>query len=128
VNRLGHLPTSDHNAFNATPLAVVNVSRECTARYGYSPASRVFDAAGAGACIITDRCEGVDRFLRPGREVLIAADGDEVAEHVRMLDTERAAEIGRAARRRVLANHTFAQRAAEFEAQLYACSVALEVT
>ena len=128
VRSLGHVPTSDHNAFNATPLAVVNVSREHAGRHGHAPASRVFEAAGAGACIVTDRREGVDRFLRPGREVLVAANGREVVEHVLRLDTERAAEIGRAARRRVLADHTYARRAAEFEAQLHACCGALEVT
>ncbi|MDB5592762.1 hypothetical protein, partial [Enterovirga sp.] len=50
VRHLGHVGTADHNAFNATPLAVLNVARDSMASVGYSPATRVFEAAGAGAC------------------------------------------------------------------------------
>jgi len=115
VEYLGHVYTRDHNALNRTPRAVLNVSRESMARYGFSPATRVFEAAGAEACLITDAWEGVEQFLEPGREVLVARDGAEVAEHVRALTPERARAIGRAARRRVLAEHTYAQRANQVE-------------
>jgi spore maturation protein CgeB len=118
VTWIGHVPTADHNALNATPLSVLNVSRESMARFGFSPATRVFEAAGAGACLITDAWEGIEFFLTPGREVLVASSGEEVADHVRALTPERAREIGHAARRRVLAEHTYARRAAEVEAVL----------
>jgi spore maturation protein CgeB len=108
-----HVYTADHNAFNCTPLAVLNISRESMARYGFSPATRVFEAAGAGACLISDAWEGLDQFLQPGREVLVAADGDQVAAHLRRLDAARARALGDAARRRVLAEHTYAHRAAQ---------------
>ena len=74
------------------------------ARCGFSPATRVFEAAGAGACLISDAWPGLDQFLEPGVEVLVAEDGDQVAEHVRTLDSNRARRIGEAARRRVLAD------------------------
>jgi spore maturation protein CgeB len=90
VRCLGHVYTSDHNAFNCTPRAVLNISRESMARYGFSPATRVFEAAGAGACLITDAWEGIELFLTPGEEVLVARDGAEVAEHVQHLKPERA--------------------------------------
>jgi spore maturation protein CgeB len=115
VKYLGHLYTRDHNAFNVTPRAVLNVSRESMARYGFSPATRVFEAAGAGACLITDAWEGIELFLEPEREVLVAADGHGVAEHVRRLTPERAREVGQAARRRILAAHTYDHRAAQVE-------------
>jgi spore maturation protein CgeB len=115
VRYLGHLYTRDHNAFNATPRAVLNVSRESMARYGYSPATRVFEAAGAGACLITDAWEGIELFLEPEREVLVASDGHGVAEHLRGLSAERARAVGGAARRRVLAAHTYDHRAAQVE-------------
>jgi spore maturation protein CgeB len=118
VRYLGHVYTRDHNAFNSTPLAVLNVSRESMARYGFSPATRVFEAAGAGACLITDYWEGIEMFLEPGREVLVARDGQQVAAHLRSLTTERAREIGEAAYRRVIAEHTYAHRAAQLEALL----------
>ena len=62
--------------------AALNICRESMARYGFCPATRVFEAAGAGACLITDDWEGIELFLEPGREVLVARDGEEVAAHV----------------------------------------------
>jgi spore maturation protein CgeB len=118
VNYLGHVYTPDHNAFNCTPRAVLNVSRESMARYGFSPATRVFEAAGAAACLITDAWEGLELFFEPGNEMLVARNGQEVAGHVRTLDTERARRIGRAAYARVLAQHTYAHRAAQLDALL----------
>lgn len=110
VRLLGHVGTRDHNAFNCTPLAVLNVARDSMANVGFSPATRVFEAAGAAACLITDAWEGVELFLKPDEEVLVARDGQDVAEHVRALTPERARAIGKAALRRVLGEHTYAHR------------------
>jgi spore maturation protein CgeB len=118
VRYVGHVYTADHNAFNCTPLAVLNISRDSMARYGFSPATRVFEAAGAAACLITDAWEGLDHFLDEGREVLVARSGDDVARHVRDLTPALARAIGEAARRRVLASHTYAHRAAQVAALL----------
>jgi spore maturation protein CgeB len=115
VRYAGHVYTADHNAFNCTPRAVLNISRESMARYGYSPATRVFEAAGAGACLITDAWVGIEEFFEPGAELLVAETGAEVAEHVRSLTPERAQSIGRAAYARAMAEHTYAQRAVELE-------------
>ena len=43
--------------------------------------------------------------------MLVARDGRDVAEHIRALTPDRARRIGAAGRRRVLADHTYAQRA-----------------
>lgn len=115
VRHVGHVYTRDHNAFNSTPRAVLNVSRDSMARFGYSPATRVFEAAGAGACLITDAWEGIGLFLEPEREVLVAESGDDVREHLGRLAPERTRAIGRAARRRVLAHHTYPHRAERVE-------------
>jgi spore maturation protein CgeB len=45
----------------------------------------------------------------------VAESGDAVAEHVRALTPARSHTIGEAALRRVLAEHTYAHRAAEVE-------------
>jgi len=50
--------------------------------------------------------------------VLVARDGAEVADQLDPLTLGRAIEIGRAARRRVLSAHTYAQRAAQVDALL----------
>jgi spore maturation protein CgeB len=111
VRYAGHVYTNEHNAFNSTPKAVLNISRESMARYGFSPATRVFEAAGAGACIITDFWEGIELFLEPNLEVIVAKDGAEVAQHLGKLTLSRARGIGEAAKRRVLSEHTYAHRA-----------------
>jgi spore maturation protein CgeB len=113
VRRAGHIYTRDHNAFNSTPLAVLNISRQSMADYGYSPATRIFEAAGAAACIITDHWQGLDEFLAPGQEALAARDGHEVLEHLRSLTPARARAIGESARRRVLREHTYSRRSAQ---------------
>jgi len=118
VRHLGHVFTHEHNAFNCTPLAVLNVARDSMADIGFSPATRVFEAAGAAACLITDAWDGIEFFLQPDEEVLVARDGQDVAEHVRSLTSERARQIGDAALRRVLAEHTYAHRGAEVDALL----------
>ena len=96
----------------------MNVSRDSMARYGFSPATRVFEAAGAGACLITDAWEGLDLFLEPEREVLAARSGRDVADLLETLEPDRAKRIGQAARRRVLEEHTYAKRAEQVEAVL----------
>ena len=111
VKCIGHVGTNAHNAFFCSGLATLNVNRESMARYGFSPPTRVFEAAGAGACLLTDRWKGIDLFLEPNREVLVAEDGEEVALHLDGLTPGRAREIANRARRRVLAHHTYAQRA-----------------
>ncbi|MBD8066118.1 glycosyltransferase [Devosia sp. PTR5] len=111
VDYVGHVRTADHNAFNTSPLAVLNISRDSMASIGFSPATRVFEAAGAGACLITDAWQGLELFLEPDREVLVVRDRKDVAEVLKSLTPERAAEIGKAALARVLRDHTYTDRA-----------------
>ncbi len=111
VRYLGHVYTADHNAFNCTPKAVLNINRASMARYGFSPPTRVFEAAGAAACLLTDEWVGIEEFLEPGKEVLVARDGVAVAAYVAELDPATARAIGQAAQRRVLAAHTYTHRA-----------------
>jgi spore maturation protein CgeB len=115
VRYVGHVYTRDHNAFNCTPTAVLNVNRESMARYGFSPPTRVFEAAGAGACLLTDHWEGIELFLEPGREVIVARSGAEVAERLSALSPAAARQMGMAAQRRIQAEHTYDHRAAQVE-------------
>jgi spore maturation protein CgeB len=118
VRLLGHVGTADHNAFNSTPLAVSNVTRDSMVANGWSPATRVFEVAGAAACQITDGWEGIEDFLVPDREVLVAYDGQQVADHLRELDRSRATLLGKAALERVLSEHTYGHRAVQVDAIL----------
>ena len=115
VRHIGHVYTRDHNAFNTSSMAVLNIARDSMASVGFSPATRVFEACGAGACLITDAWVGLEMFLKEGEEVLVARDGAEVAEHVRSLTPDRAREIGEAGRSRILKEHTYERRGAELD-------------
>jgi spore maturation protein CgeB len=128
VTAIGHVYTADHNALNSSALAVLNINRESMAEFGFSPPTRVFEAAGAGACLITDAWAGIEMFLEPEEEVLLAADGAEVAALLEALNPERARRIGEAARRRILAKHTYAERARIVEETLTgACTQAADM-
>lgn len=118
IGYLGHLYTCDHNAFNTSARAVLNVSRDSMAAYGYSPATRIFEAAGAGACVITDAWKGIAEFFDPGREILVAESGVVIGEHLSRLTAEAARRIGEAARRRALAEHSYERRVDCLEAVL----------
>jgi spore maturation protein CgeB len=114
---LGHVGTAQHNAFNCTPRMVLNVARDSMASNGFSPATRVFEAAGAAACIITDDWAGIEMFLQPGQEILVARDGRDVEDFLRT-QALNPRLIGAAAQRRVLAEHTYVHRARQVDAIL----------
>jgi spore maturation protein CgeB len=97
---------------------VLNIARDSMAATGFSPATRVFEAAGAGACLITDAWVGLELFLDEDTEVLVARDGAEVAAQLAALTPERARRIGEAARARILAEHTYARRGVQVDALL----------
>jgi spore maturation protein CgeB len=118
VSYVGHVYTRDHNSFNRSSLAVLNVNRDSMARFGFSPATRVFEAAGAAACIITDDFEGVGDFFVPDREILVARNAAEVATALASLTPERARAIGQAAFKRATLMHTYVQRALLVETTL----------
>lgn len=111
VAHLGHVFARDHNAFNATPLAILDIGRD-------SPATRLFEAAGAGACLITEAWDGLQELLEPDREVLVANDCAEVVAHLQTLTQVRARSIGQRAMARMLREHTYAHRAIDVETAL----------
>ena len=115
VRDIGHVYTREHNAFNTSPLAVLNIARDSMATTGFSPATRVFEAAGAGACLITDAWVGLELFLKENEEVLVARDGADVARARAEPDAGARGGDRRAARVRILAEHTYARRGAEVD-------------
>ncbi|HEU0016288.1 MAG TPA: glycosyltransferase [Longimicrobium sp.] len=123
VTYLGHVPTGRHNAVNASARLVLNIHRDSMVRNGWSPATRMFEAAGAASCQVTDQWRGIEDFFAPGDEILVAAGAEDVARLVREIGDERAREIGQAARRRALAEHTYTQRARRMDAILRAAPV-----
>src|SRR5262249_3659309 len=75
VRWTGPVGTDDHNRVDCSARMVLNINRDSMAGVGFSPPTRVFEAAGAGACLITDRWAGIDRFFTPQEEILVAGSG-----------------------------------------------------
>lgn len=118
VRYVGYVYTAEHNSYHCSAMAALNLTDAATARLGYAPPARLFEAAGAATCVITDTWPGMEMFFEPEREVLIAHDAAEAIEQLERLSPERAAAIGQRARERACAEHTYERRAAELEALL----------
>jgi len=118
VRWIGHVGSERHNAVNCSARMVLNVNRESMAKVGFSPPTRVFEAAGAGACLITDEWEGVDQFFTPDSEILIAKGAEEVVAHLRGRNAEQASAIGQAMMNRALRDHSYESRAQQVHTEL----------
>lgn len=115
VRWIGHVGTGDHNRVNCSARMVLNINRESMAGVGFSPPTRVFEAAGAAACMITDHWAGIEHFFEPGREILVACNAEEVVGYLRETSEAMAKGIGANMRVRALRYHTYAQRAREVD-------------
>ena len=91
----------------------LNLVRKPHAEVPCSSTSRLFELASAGAAIVCSPYTGVERWFTPGEEIRIVSSADEAVDTYRELlgDPGAAAELGRRARERVLAEHTFVARA-----------------
>jgi spore maturation protein CgeB len=118
VRWIGHVGTGDHNRVNCSARMVLNLNRESMASVGFSPPTRVFEAAGAGACVITDVWRGVETFFEPEEEILLASSAEEIVHLLRSWEKEQSAHVGAAMRARALRDHTYALRAREVDAIL----------
>jgi spore maturation protein CgeB len=118
VRWIGHVGTGDHNLLNCSARMALNINRASMADVGFSPPTRIFEAAGAAACLITDAWNGISQFFEPGKEILVASSGEDVVAHLSSTDEHRAKHIGEAMRRRALRDHTYQQRALQVQAVL----------
>jgi spore maturation protein CgeB len=115
VRWIGHVGTGDHNRINCSARMVLNINRQSMADVGFSPPTRVFEAAGAGSCLITDAWTGVEQFFTPESEILVAHCARDIVRHLREISPDRAIEIGSAMRKRALQEHTYELRARQFD-------------
>ena len=113
VRWIGHVGSDRHNRVNCSSRMVLNVNRDSMARVGFSPPTRVFEAAGAGSCLITDYWDGIETFFAPGIEILVAKSAAQVVAYLRGLSKADARQIGTAMHERAIREHTYAQRAAQ---------------
>ena len=118
VDRIEHLPPSEHRGFYNSQRFTLNVTRQDMVRAGYSPSVRLFEAGACAVPVISDEWDGIETFFAPGHEIMLADDSDAVVRALTRVDTVAARAIGSAARERVLAEHTAARRAEELEAYI----------
>ncbi|MGK3959292.1 glycosyltransferase [Sorangium sp. So ce118] len=116
-----HVAPADHPAFYCSSPLTLNVTRGAMAAMGYCPSGRLFEAAACGTPILSDSWEGLDQFFTPGKEILVARTTDEAVAALSLPAGEIAA-VARAARERVLAEHSAARRAEELVAILESVS------
>jgi spore maturation protein CgeB len=110
---IGDIPFNAFNDAIAASRVSLNITRRSHATVFASSTARPFELAMAGAAIVSNPVEGLERWLEPDHEVLVASGADEAVEAYRGLlgDPGAAEELGRRARERALDEHTYVQRA-----------------
>ena len=119
VERIEHLPASEHRHFYNSQKFTLNVTRRDMIRSGYSPSVRLFEAGACGIPILTDQWPGLQTFYEPFSEILPVRSGADLASYLGMPEEQRR-QVGARARQRTLRFHTAAVRAREFEAYVNA--------
>jgi spore maturation protein CgeB len=114
-----HVPPEQHPAFFCSSRLTLNVTRRAMAEMGYCPSGRLFEAAACGVPLLSDWWEGLDVFLEPGAEIIIARTTEDALGALQ-LSGEQLARIAHSARERVMDEHTAERRAADLEAALAA--------
>ena len=115
VERIEHVGPDRHAWFYGRQRFTLNVTRADMVRCGYSPSVRLFEAAACGVPIISDDWPGLATIFEPGREILVARSSADVLRFLRETNEAEGRELALNARRRVLASHTAAHRAALLE-------------
>jgi spore maturation protein CgeB len=121
VRWIGHVPTHRHNAVNCSAGMVMNINRSSMAAYGYAPPTRVFEVAGAGACMLCDEWPGIEHFFEPGKEIIVIDSPEEVVAAISLHDEAARKKIGEAFHARALRDHTYEQRAKDAELAFREC-------
>src|SRR5881394_1519883 len=109
-----HLPPAEHPSFFCSSRLTLNVTRGAMREMGWCPSGRLFEAAACGTPIVSDWWNGLDDFFAPHSEILIASSAEDVLAALE-LSNAQLNRSAHAARERVLAEHTGAQRARQFE-------------
>lgn len=111
------LDPARHADVLASASLALTLARDDERRIGWCPSPRLFLAAACGAAIVADQWEGLDSFFEPGREILVAAQTDDVTTAM-MLPRNHLTDLGRRARKRVLAEHSAERRVQELRSIL----------
>ena len=115
VRAIGHCPTALHPVLNSSARLVLNINREAMAATGFSPPTRVFEAAAAAPASSPTPGRASSASSEPRAGVLVAGGPQDLVRYLETVSPEAARAVGGRARRRALRDHTYASRAVTFE-------------
>jgi hypothetical protein len=117
LRRRTHGPLYGRAMFAQLRQSNITLNRHITIAQPAAGNMRLFEATGAGACLVTDTRRDLDEIFALDSEVVTYSSNDECVERIRWLleHPAAAAEIAARGQRRTLAEHTFAHRAVELE-------------
>ena len=110
---LGDVPFNVFSRAISAARVNLNVTRRSHATVSGSSTCRPFELAAAGAAIVSNPHDGIERWFEPGSEVLVVEGAEQALAAYRQLldDPAEARAMGARARARVLDEHTYAHRA-----------------
>lgn len=112
---VGDVSTSSFSRFCGSARINLNITRESHTSVYASSTARPFELAAMGCCIVSCPYNGLERWFRPGSEIVILSEDDDPLEVYEELlaDEDKRKRMGTAARDRVLRDHTYETRARE---------------
>ncbi|WP_105419154.1 glycosyltransferase [Neorhizobium sp. T25_27] len=118
VQRIEHLPPSEHAGFYSRQRFTLNVTRADMIAAGWSPSVRLFEAAACGTPIISDFWRGLDELLPDGEALVVARQPEDVVKALTEIGEDARRSLAEAAKARVLKDHTGLARARQLAAAL----------
>lgn len=112
ISYLPHVSPPEHSCFYCSSSFTLNVTRAAMAVMGFCASGRLFEAALCEVPVLSDSWIGMETFFNPGEEILLVHSAQDVIDALKMPLKERQA-LAKAARRRVLREHTAEKRAQE---------------
>jgi spore maturation protein CgeB len=122
VERIEHVPPSEHSSFYNRQRFTLNVTRADMVAAGWSPSVRLFEAGACGTPVISDIWPGLDQLF-PAETIVLASDSADVVRALRQTTASQRQAMATAARRHVLARHSATARAGELLAMLGASAI-----
>jgi spore maturation protein CgeB len=113
VQHIEQLPRLELCHFYNNQRFTLNIATGGTLKNGYYPSIGLFEAAGCCTPVITNYWPGLESFFKIGEEILVSRSQKDTLKFLREICKSERKLIGERARKKVIANHTSAQRVKE---------------
>jgi spore maturation protein CgeB len=113
ITCIEHIAPEKHPEFYSSGSFTLNITRSVMAEMGYCPSGRLFEAAACEVPIISDYWVGLEDFFDCSNEIIVVDSTHSIIEKLDMsIDKRRC--FAKAAKEKVLTNHTNDNRADDF--------------